>query len=181
MFDIKVSQEQLDYANEMVNKYNFGQRGYGDGTKREQLTGIIGQTVFADLIGQERPVGSTGFDGGKDFFINGRRVDIKTMTRKVPVKDFYVHNFVGYQKKYDVDYYVFASYNTTNRVLTICGYISKEEFFEKADFFPKGSLRKRSDGTSFHTFAPLYEIKQTDLLVANDLDSLLNGIVYRVG
>ena len=96
MFDIKVSQEQLDYANEMVNKYNFGQRGYGDGTKREQLTGIIGQTVFADLIGQERPVGSTGFDGGKDFFINGRRVDIKTMTRKVPVKDFYVHNFVFY-------------------------------------------------------------------------------------
>src|SRR5690606_36853479 len=101
---------------------------------REQLTGIIGQTDFADLIGQERPVGSAGFDGGKDFFINGRRVDIKTMTRKVPVKDFYVHNFVGYQKKYDVDYYVFASYNTTNRVLTICGYISKEEFFEKADF-----------------------------------------------
>lgn len=88
---------------------------------------------------------------------------------------------LGIKKKYDVDYYVFASYNTTNRVLTICGYISKEEFFEKADFFPKGSLRKRSDGTSFHTFAPLYEIKQTDLLVANDLDSLLNGIVYRVG
>ncbi|HQA59189.1 MAG TPA: hypothetical protein PK033_15115 [Acetivibrio sp.] len=177
MFDVTVSQEQLNYAKKLVDEYNFGQRGYGDGNKREQLTGVIGQTVFADLIGEKRPDGSIGFDGGIDFFINDKKVDIKTMTRKVPVKDFYVHNFIGYQKNYEVDYYVFASYNTTNRVLTICGYIGKKEFFEKATYFPKGSKRTRSDGTFFTTFAPLYEIKQTDLLAANDLTSLLNGIV----
>lgn len=177
MFDVQVSQEQLKYAEELVDKYNFGRRGYGDGSKFEQFTGIIGQTVFADLIGEERPDGTTGFDGGKDFLINGKRIDIKTMTRKVPVRDFYVHNFVGYQKNYDVDYYVFASYNTTNKVLTICGYIGKEDFFKRASYFPKGSLRKRSDGTSFRTFAPLYEINQTDLLAADNLNSLLDGIV----
>ena len=177
MFDVEVSEEQLDYAKKLVKKYNFGQRGYGDGNKRQQLTGIIGQTVFADLIIQERPDGSTGFDDGKDFFINGKRVDVKTMTRTTPVKNYYVHNFVAYQKKYDVDYYVFASYNVTNRILTICGYISKEEFFQKAKFFPIGSWRTRSDGTSFQTFAPLYEIKQTDLLDVEDITSLLNGIV----
>lgn len=98
------------------------------------------------------------------------------MTRKVPVKDYYVHNFVGYQRNYDVDYYIFASYNTSNRVLTICGYIEKEDFFKKAIYFPKGSLRTRSDGTSFRTFAPLYEIKQSDLLIANDIDSLIKSI-----
>jgi len=176
MLDVKVTQEQLNYAISMVCKYNFGQRGYGDGGKKEQLTGIIGQTVFADLIGAKRPKGSTGFDGGTDFFINGKKVDIKTMTRKVPVKDYYVHNFVGYQRNYDVDYYIFASYNTSNRVLTICGYIEKEDFFKKAIYFPKGSLRTRSDGTSFRTFAPLYEIKQSDLLIANDIDSLIKSI-----
>lgn len=177
MFDVKVSEEQLDYAEKLVEKYNFGRRGYGDGNKSQQLTGIIGQTVFADLIGQKRPDGSSGFDNGTDFFINGKKVDIKTMTRTTPVKDYYVHNFIGYQKNYDVDYYVFASYNTTNRILTICGYISKEEFFKKAAFYPKGSWRTRSDKTSFQTFAPLYEIRQTDLLDANDITSLLNGIV----
>jgi hypothetical protein len=177
VFDVEVTEEQLNYACEMVDRYNFGQRGYGDGSRREQLTGIIGQTVFADIIEAERPEGSTGFDGGKDFLINGMRVDIKTMTRRVPVRDYFVHNFVGYQKDYDVDYYVFASYNTARRVLTICGYIGKDEFFENADFFPKGSLRERSDGTSFRTFAPLYEIKQTDLRTVDDIGSLLNGIV----
>lgn len=98
MFDVKVTEEQLRYAADMVERFNFGQRGRGDGNKREQLTGILGQTVFADLINAERPNGATGFDGGKDFEINHKRVDIKTMTRSVPMRPDFVHNFVGYQK-----------------------------------------------------------------------------------
>ena len=176
MFDISVSLEQLDYTTHMVNQYNFGQRGYGDGNKREQLTGIIGQTVFSDLLSYERPNGATGFDGGKDFIINGRRVDIKTMTRKVPMRDFYVHNFVGYQKQYKVDYYIFASFNTSKNVLTICGYIDKHRFFERAAFFPKGSIRTRSDGTTFRTFAPLYEINQNELIPTDSIEEIIAGI-----
>jgi|GEM_PF-4391708 len=37
MFDVTVSQEQLNYAKKLVDEYNFGQRGYGDGNKREQV------------------------------------------------------------------------------------------------------------------------------------------------
>ena len=76
MFDIKVSEEQKNYAQDMVNKYNFGMRGYGDGNKKEQLTGIIGQTVLADLLGLPRPDGGSGFDNGFDFVINGKKVAI---------------------------------------------------------------------------------------------------------
>ena len=131
MFDVKVTEEQLRYAADMVERFNFGQRGRGDGNKREQLTDILGQTVFADLINAERPNGATGFDGGKDFEINHKRVDIKTMTRSVPMRPDFVHNFVGYQKGYPVDYYVFASFNKTKEILTVCGYIGKEEFFRR--------------------------------------------------
>ena len=177
MFDIHVTDEQYLYATHMVEQYNFGQRGYGDGNQREQKTGIIGQTVFADAIQDERPNGATGFDGGKDFTINGKRVDIKTMTRSVPMREYFVHNFVGYQKNYEVDYYVFASFNTTNHTLTICGFIDKKGFFERASFFPKGSIRKRSDGSTFRTFAPLYEIKQEDLYSIDNIDDLLANIV----
>lgn len=176
MFDIHVTPEEYEYASRMVETYNFGKRGYGDGNPREQLTGIIGQTVLADLLQHERPDGATGFDGGKDYEINGKRVDIKTMTRKVPMRSYFVHNFVGYQKDYNVDYYIFASLNTSNDMLTICGYIDKKGFFEKAQFYPKGSERKRSDGTTFRTFAPLYEIAQTDLIPVRSREDLLNGI-----
>ena len=176
MFDINVSNEQLAFASNMVENYNFGNRGYADGNKSEQETGIIGQTVFADLIGQERPSGENGFDGGFDFVINGKRVDIKTMGRTVPMKDNYVHNFVGCQKKYDAEYYVFASYNKKTEVLTICGYIDKESFFEKADFFAEGTKRTRTDGTSFKTKADLYEIVQNKLNSAGSIEDILNGI-----
>lgn len=61
MFDVMVTEEQLQYAADMVERFNFGQWRYGDGSKRKQLTGILGQTVFADLINEDRPNGGTEF------------------------------------------------------------------------------------------------------------------------
>ncbi|MGN0649178.1 MAG: hypothetical protein ACI4KM_01980 [Oscillospiraceae bacterium] len=176
MFDIRVTDEQISFAQDMVNRYNFGMRGYGDGNRKEQLTGIIGQTVFADLLGMPRPNGEDGFDNGVDFVINGRKTDIKTMSRTVPVQDHYVHNFIGYQRNYDVDYYVFASFNTRTNVLSICGYVSKDEFFQRAQFYEKGQMRYRDDGTGFPAKAPLFEIKQSDLNQADTLEALKAGI-----
>lgn len=176
MFDVHVTEEQKQYAADMVKKYNFGQRGYGDGSKKEQLTGIIGQTVLADLLGLARPNGESGFDHGVDFVINGKKVDIKTMSRTVPMKDHYVHNFIGYQRNYTVDYYIFASYNTKTDVLSLCGYVTKAEFQARARFYNKGEMRYRDDGTGFPAKAPLYEIKQSDLNRADSLQTLISGI-----
>lgn len=173
MFDIIVSDEQYQYASQQVEEHSFGNRGIGDGNKKEQLTGIIGQTVVADILNQERPRGDRGFDGGFDFIINGKKFDIKTMTRKVPVKSHYVHNFIGYQMKYDVDGYIFASYNTSNSCLTVCGWVTKKEFDSRAKSYKEGEYRYRDDGTSFPTKAPLYEIKQSDLNVLNNKSDLL--------
>lgn len=176
MFIETVSPDQWAYASRLIAYFDFGQRGIGDGNETEQLTGMIGQTVFADLIGAERPDGKEGFDEGIDFIINDKRVDVKTMTRTTDVRDYYVHNFIGYQKDYEVDYYVFLSYNKRNRGLTVCGCIDKESFFKKADFFPKGAKRYRSNGSYFHSKAPLYEIKQTDLIQIRNVRELLSSI-----
>lgn len=176
LFIEQVKQNQLAYASRLIDCYDFGQRGVGDGNESEQLTGMIGQTVMADLLGVDRPDGRSGFDGGVDFFINDCSVDVKTMTRTTEMRDYYVHNFIGYQRDYDVDYYVFLSYNKRNRNLTICGYVDKETFFKKADFYPKGSKRFRSDGSCFFSKAPLYEIKQSDLFTVDSIDELIEAI-----
>lgn len=161
----------------MIAYYNFGQRGLADGNETEQLTGMIGQTVMADLLNMDRPTGEGGFDEGVDFIINDKSVDVKTMTRTTDMRDYYVHNFIGYQRDYEVDYYIFLSYNKVNRGLTVCGYVDKDTFFERADFYPKGSKRYRSNGSFFYSKAPLYEIKQTDLFEVNNVEELLEGIV----
>ncbi len=177
MFIERVSNDQWAYASRLIAYYDFGQRGRGDGNQMEQLTGMIGQTVMADLLNVERPTGEGGFDEGVDFIINDRSVDVKTMTRTTDVRDYYVHNFIGYQRDYDVDYYIFLSYNKRNRGLTICGYIDKDTFFEKAEFYPIGARRYRSDGTYFRSKAPLYEIKQTDLFPVDSMEELIEAIV----
>lgn len=177
MFIERVTEDQWAYASRLIAYNNFGQRGLADGNETEQLTGMIGQTVMADLLNMDRPTGEGGFDEGVDFIINDKSVDVKTMTRTTDMRDYYVHNFIGYQRYYEVDYYIFLSYNKVNRGLTVCGYVDKDTFFERADFYPKGSKRYRSNGSYFYSKAPLYEIKQTDLFEVNNVEELLEGIV----
>ena len=43
MFDIFPSLEQLHAAHDLVSRFNFGNRGRGDGDPRMQETGILGQ------------------------------------------------------------------------------------------------------------------------------------------
>jgi hypothetical protein len=172
MFDIKPTQEQKDYAAEQIEKYNFGQRGRGDGNKEQQYVGVLGQTIVADLLEMTRPDGEDGNDGGVDFTINGKKVDVKTMSRTVSMKEHYVHNFIAYQKDYLNDAYIFLSYNKNNDTLSICGTVSKEQFNERASFYEKGEMRYRDDGTFFPTKAPLYEIKQSDLNPVNSIEDI---------
>jgi hypothetical protein len=85
------------------------------------------------------------------------------MGRTVYMKENYVHNFVGYQKNFPNDIYIFNSIVKNERIIQICGWLPKEEFFNKCSFFDKGMPRFRSDGSSFETKAPLYEIQNKEL------------------
>lgn len=176
MINITPTQEQIETAKRLTNEYNFGNRGRADGDQKMQEVGILGQIVFADLIGASRPTGEGGFDGGFDFVIAGKKVDVKTMSRTVDVRPHYVHNFIGYQLKYDCMYYIFESYNTVKNILSICGVIDKDNFLKKADYYDIGDKRYRDDGTYFYSRAPLYEIKQSDLIQINSLEELINII-----
>ena len=172
MFSIKVKPEIIRHCEEQIKKYNFGQRSVANGTPDQQLTGIIGQSVIMDLFGLGLIDGSTGFDGGVDIVYEGVRIDVKTMGRTTDVRENYVNNFIALQKSFDIDIYVFCSYNKTKSELTVCGWTTKADFLEKAHFFPKGSTRTRSDGTTFETFADLYEIANKDLVNVDSIDEL---------
>ena len=76
MIRIQITKEQIEYATQLVNQCNFGNRGRFDGDKSKQLVGMLAQTVLADYIRQPRPLPSVGFDGGYDYIINGKKVDV---------------------------------------------------------------------------------------------------------
>lgn len=169
MFKVKVSDAIIQHCMRQVEIHNFGQRYTANGTKEQQLTGIIGQSVIMQLFGLPLVDGNSGFDGGVDITYNGITIDVKTMGRTTDVRDYYVHNFVGLQMYLNPDAYIFCSFNKTNNELTVCGWVTKEQFKERSLFFKKGSTRKRSDGTEFKTFSDLYEIPNREL---NDIESI---------
>ena len=171
MINIKLTDDIRQYAYDQVNIKNFGQRSQGfNGSKEKQYTGVLGECVVHQALDRVWP---TYADGNllEDLIINNYTVDVKTMARNVDMQDNYVLNFVGYQKDRPCDILLFNSINKKTRTAQICGWLPKEEFLKKADFFDKGSTRTRFDGTSFITKAPLYEIKQHKL---NQLDSKNN-------
>ena len=171
MFKVKVSDGIINHCRECVEHTNFGMRKEANGNKEQQLTGIIGQSVVMDLFecGYVDPNG--GFDGGVDLEFMGYRIDVKTMGRTTDAKPIYTNNFLKLQDYLNTDIYLFCSYNKNTQELTICGWIDKDEFKTKRTYYPKGTTRTRTDGTTFDLFADTYEIDNSQL---NDISSALD-------
>ena len=164
-FSVQVPQEVIDASKKFVEHNNLGHRpDNSNGTKDQQLVGVIGQNMMAYALGQPFMQPSTTHDGGVDFVIGRKKIDIKTMGRTVTPKLDYVNNLIASQIKFNVDGYVFASLNTTNNKLTICGWLPKATFLFYAKHYPKGSIRERTNNTSFELKADTYEIQNEDLI-----------------
>lgn len=169
MFDTKINNDQKLYAWKLVNKTNFGRRGYGDGDINAQYTGILGEVVMADIIGVERPTGKNGSDNGIDFVVFGKNVDLKTMGRHCPVKPFFTNNLRPYQVSAPnclTDAYLFSSINKDTSIMTFVGYFRKDHITERY-LIPAGAIRQRGKSEPLVNEYDNYEIDCADLFPVN--------------
>lgn len=169
MFKFIIEADVLVHAKEQVSRVNFGRRSFGNGTSEQQLTGIAAQCAMQKAFGLPLVHAGNECDGGVDFQYAGLTLDVKTMGRTTDVRPNYVNNFVAVQISLATDVLIFCSLHKVKQELTVCGWLPKHLFIQRAAFFPKGSTRARSDGTTFQTFADLYEIPNNRL---NDVESL---------
>ncbi len=128
MLVIKVTEELIRHCEQQIEKFNFGQRNTANGSKEQQLTGIIGQSVVMKSFGLGFVKGEQGFDDGIDFVYNNKKIDVKTMGRTTDVRVSYTNNFLKLQDYFKTDLYIFCSYNKIKKEVTICGWIDKENF-----------------------------------------------------
>ena len=163
-FCFRVPDEVIEASKGYAFQHNLGNRGDGsDGTKEQQLVGIIGQNAISFLMGNNMMTGNLGFDGGVDCDIFGLNFDVKTMGRMVEPKIDFVNNLIESQTSFNPDAYLFLSLNKSNYILTICGWLPKSELQERATLYKKGATRIRADGTSFQMKANTYEISNRNL------------------
>jgi hypothetical protein len=163
LINIKLNKDIIDYSRKLVRNNNFGQRGKFDGTKSQQFLGIVAENTVREYYGFKLIEPTNHWDGGFDIDWNGHKTDIKTVIRTVEPKPNYVCNFYELQKHYVSTAFIFTSINTKDKILTICGWIEKYLFFQKAQKFETGSKRFRSNGTQFESTTNHYEIKILDL------------------
>jgi hypothetical protein len=160
---IYIDSVMKQYAEDFVRHNNIAMRGQFDGDKNKQYIGILGQVAFYNYLFKKFPKLETGFDNGIDLVYKNYSIDVKTMSRKGFMKESYVNNFVGLQKKYNVDILVFLNYNYEEQIIEICGWIWKRDLDSLANFYPKGSIRTRDDNKTITCQADLYEIPQSRL------------------
>jgi len=171
MFKLKITEEQKKYAWSEVKGIKFN-RGEFDGNQKELYGGFLAEVIFSDMFGLKRKKIGEGSDGGVDFKTGTYTIDLKTMLRTVNMKNDYVHNLLDFQvKRFNPDFYVFASINTKTDEITFCGYLKKTEL-KDSYFIKKGTERPRNNGTKLTVGADMYEIPQGDLKELNNKEEI---------
>ena len=165
---IKINDITKQKVWQFVKNNDIGKRHEFNGDKKQQYTGMLGEYVIKKKLGLEADL-TEGFDGGWDLEYKGKKIDVKTTGRRVPPREWYVHNLVSFQKDFDCDIYIFCTLNQQTYELHVDGWIEKEEFFEHATMFKKGSYRKRDDGSRLKLKATGYEIEIKHLKPINNL------------
>ena len=163
MITLPIKKEIYDYSKKLVEENNYGRRGKHDGSKKDQLIGILSENMVRQYLGHQlvQP-NNEGFDGGWDIIYKGLRADVKSMNREVDTRPYYVNNVYDVQLNHDSEAYIFTSLNTKKKNLSICGWVSKEDFKKRASFYPKGTVRMRGR-EPFPLRADNWEIENKDL------------------
>jgi len=163
MIQIPLTQKIVDYSAKLVNENNFGQRGVFDGSKRKQFIGVVAENTIRHYLDIELMKPKGGFDGGWDIIYKGLKTDIKCTDRVSYPKLHFANNIWQEQVKYKNEAYIFSSLHYTDKVLTICGWIDKEDFKKRAVFYKKGTIRKKDNGDTFPCKGDYWEILNSEL------------------
>ena len=168
----KINEKQKARIWKWLQNNTIANRGKFDGTKENQLLGLIGEFEVHNYLLGYYPEFKKGFDGGIDIVYKGKTIDVKTMGRNVDIKMEYVNNFYSCQLKYDCDVLIFASINKQDNTFQICGWIDKKNIPRKSIFYEQGEKRYRDDGSYFELEADTYEIYNYNLIDMKYLDEV---------
>ena len=150
-FDNSMVKKATEWAENLGGIYNSITKGDGN------YAGRLGELALAKHLGVE-------VEDRKDYDIiyDGKKVEVKTKRRAVKPKPEYTVNVAATSKHQKPDSYAFLSLEYTDRDsggnysdllhIWLCGYKSAEQFFEEAEFWPKGT----PDPPFFKTHRDMY-------------------------
>tara|TARA_R110002020_G_scaffold33765_1_gene102607 strand:- start:12 stop:494 length:483 start_codon:yes stop_codon:yes gene_type:complete len=113
--------------------------------KQRELTviGNLAEIVFYEKYKDSKRISDTDYNA--DFILKNKRVDVKVKLGNEYLKPFYEVSIQASQKMYDVDWYAFYHYNRRKKDINFLGWISKKDFFIKANLKRQGDIYKNNN------------------------------------
>jgi len=157
-FDNEMIRAATDWAENLGGIYNSITKGDGN------YAGRLGELALAKHLGVE-------VEDHKDYDLiyNDSKVEVKTKRRATKPKPNYTVNIASTSKHQKPDTYAFLSVEYSDRdsggnysdllKIWLCGYKSADQFFEEAEFWPKGT----PDPPFFKTHRDMYVMKIEEL------------------
>ena len=162
MQSLKFNQKMIDQASQWANDLGGIKNSItrGDGN----YAGRLGELALAKHLGVE-------VEDHKDYDLiyNDSKVEVKTKRRATKPKPNYTVNIASTSRHQKPDTYAFLSVEYSDRdiggnysdllKIWLCGYKSADQFFEEAEFWPKGT----PDPPFFKTHRDMYVMKIEEL------------------
>ena len=157
-FDNEMIRAATDWAENLGGIYNSITKGDGN------YAGRLGELALAKHLGVE-----VKDHKDYDLIYNDSKVEVKTKRRATKPKPNYTVNIASTSKHQTPDTYAFLSVEYSDRdsggnysdllKIWLCGYKSADQFFEEAEFWPKGT----PDPPFFKTHRDMYVMKIEEL------------------
>ena len=169
----KIQQEQKMYAMNIVKNVRIAKRGRADGSFKQRYAGVLGEVIFCDLMELPRKTKEDyeEFDGGVDFVIGDKKIDLKVLLSRVPFRHYYSNNLMASQLEYilnETEVYLFAVINTEKSTIQFNGWIKKNDITRRWRY-PKGTPRPRGRMEPLILPADTYEIFNNQLKEFNPM------------
>ena len=149
---------------DLCQRHNLGRRGDGsDGTRLQQLAGVICQNAILFAYGQPLMQAIDTHDGGCDIILANQIVDIKSTRINKFVKNFHTHAVPEAQLQFNTQIYLFCALDFTTMIMTVTGWLSKDEFLYEATVNKKGVITTTPNGKQFVNKMTTYEVKVAQL------------------
>ena len=157
-FDNEMIRAATDWAENLGGIYNSITKGDGN------YAGRLGELALAKHLGVE-----VKDHKDYDLIYNDSKVEVKTKRRATKPKPNYTVNIASTSRHQKPDTYAFLSVEYSDRdsggnysdllKIWLCGYKSADQFFEEAEFWPKGT----PDPPFFKPHRDMYVMKIEEL------------------
>lgn len=168
MYEVAITEGDLVKAR---NRYDFVNLNNSITNGASQLYGAIGEVMILKFYKEKLRITEKQFNYliidessyDYDFIMNNRAIEVKTKKINVTPKEEYVVSVASSNSDQKCDYYYFTMVHDDCTKGWLLGFISKEDFFNKAVLCKKGEIDPLSKRKGFLVKADCYSLRISDI------------------